>query len=154
MGASYPDPAAQPDTMGKHDFHFTGRAEVGKLIVDELASWNDYLRLMNGKDVKGVLAPITQVRTNQQNRAWWGIMVPLFAEAYGEDNHEAAHYVLVRQVHYEMVTDVKGRPHRKCLETHNLSRTEFSELWEKAARFMATEYGIAVPDPDPAMARI
>jgi hypothetical protein len=135
-------------------FHFTARADDGKLLLDEAASWDAYLRLVNGKDIKGALSEIVPVRTNQQNRAWWGIMVPAFAEAYGDDNMEAAHYVLVRQVHYEMVTDMKGRPHRKCLPTHNLPKDEFSALWERAARFMAEEYGIAVPDPDPAMARI
>ena len=136
------------------DFHACGLVEGGKVTYDDPVSLNFWLSLFNGKKLEVVFRIARNRRSNQQNRAWWGLMVPAFAKCYGTDDLEEAHLVLCRQIHYEIKPDKNGKLHRHRKETHNLPTDEFSELWEKGCRFMAMEYGCVVPDPKPELARI
>ena len=136
-------------------FHIAGVAEKGRLVYEDPDSLSVWLSMLDGKKIVGVFQKWYKTRTSQQNRAWWGIMIPVFMLCYGTDDKDEAHRVLLIAIgHCETKFDKKGRPHDEVLETHNLTTDEFSALWEKAARFIAMEYGVPVPDPIPELARI
>ena len=120
----------------------------GKFVPADPAHYAMTLAAMDGP-VTVILKRFHDTRTNRQNRAWFGIVVPIFQKCYNERSKEVAHYTLLKQIHYDIVTDIKGRIHRQVKPTHNLQTDEFSELYAKAQQFMAEEYGVDVPDPDP-----
>lgn len=88
-------------------------------------------------------------RSHRQGNAWHGIVVPIFMECYGLLNHDEAHYKLVELIHYEHVLDIKGIEHRRAKPTRTLDTAQSVELYRKAQDFIAIEYGVDVPDPDP-----
>lgn len=88
-------------------------------------------------------------RSVKQGNAWHGIVVPIFMQCYGLLNHDEAHYKLVELIHYEYVMDIKGVEHRRTKPTRTLDTTQSMELYRKAQDFIAIEYGVPVPDPDP-----
>lgn len=137
------------------EFHFSGHAKGGKLISEDPDSFMVWMAMLEGKKIVGTLKKWHKTRTSQQNRAWWGIMIPIYMQCYGTDNKDEAHRALCCAVgHSETHCDIKGRRHEEPKETHNLPTDEFSQLWEKGARHIAIEFGVVVPDPNPELARI
>lgn len=88
-------------------------------------------------------------RSRRQGNAWHGIVVPIFMECYGLLNHDEAHYKLVEMIHYEHVMDIKGIERRRTKPTRTLDTAQSVNLYRKAQDFIAIEYGVDVPDPDP-----
>jgi hypothetical protein len=139
--------------MSKPDIQFPGTFEKGRFIPTDAAAISAYLATLKGDGIV-IYKRKVKPRSNQQNRAWWGIVIPIFQACYGERNPESAHYTLLHQIHYDVVEDIKGRKRRVVKPTHNLPTDEFSELYKAAQQFMAEEYNCDVPDPDSNMARI
>lgn len=135
--------------MSATEYELHGRAKDGKIIPSDPVSFSLALSALNGKPIVIKMKERRPNRSLSQNSAWHAIVVPIFAQCYGEDNLEAAHYTLLRHIHYEVCQDMNGRLRRKVKRTHMLSTVEFCELYEKAQRFIADEYGVFVPDPDP-----
>ena len=87
------------------------------------------------------------LRSDAQNRAWWGITVPAIAEFLGYDKHEH------EDVHYWLVAKCFGTHAVQGVEVPNkrssrLTTAEFAELQDWAVRFSATEWGLVVPLPN------
>lgn len=105
-----------------------------------------------GKKVRLRIEEWKQTRTNQQNRAWFGIVVKEFMRHTGERNKEYMHRVILEHVgHYDLV-ETLGKMEKRIKPTSKLSTREFSELYE-AAQQLGAEYGIMIPDPDSSQAQ-
>lgn len=119
-----------------------------KTFIDRADGWH-----------RVTFAPAKLTRTQQQNRAWWGLVIEPLARRIMEqseeaiepkDAREAAHDTIVKHalgvIRY---TDpITGEEKEKRKETHGLSVEEFSEMWERACCLLAG-IGIIVQDPDP-----
>jgi hypothetical protein len=107
-----------------------------------------WLRSLEGVSVDVVVKPHVEKRSDQQNRWWWGVAVPLIAYELGYDKHE------LEAVHYALVSKCFGvKPDRLLGEVPNvrsshLTTVQFSELMEWAVRWAALEMGITVPLPN------
>jgi len=120
----------------------------GKLELDSRNGFLGYVRTMAGKEIDLVITKRKYVRTNNQNRFWFGVVVPMFAEAcgYAHHEHEAVHDELVR-----VLVGLKpdSNPTLQIRQsTTDLSTEQFNELIEQAQIFGAEKLGIVIPDPD------
>lgn len=102
-----------------------------------------------GKPVEADYKSVFGKRSRRQGSAWHGIVVPIWMDCYGLLNHDEAHYSLLKEIHYEINIDIKGREHRQAKPTRTLDTAQSNALYKKAQDFIAIEYGVDVPDPDP-----
>ncbi len=127
-----------------------GTVRGGEFIPADPVSYCLSMAKFNDMAVTATFKAFRNTRTQRQNRAWHGIVVPIFMVCYGERyNHEAAHYTLLGLIHYDVSADINGKLTRSIRPSHNLSTVEFNELYQKAQQYMAEEYQMDVPDPDP-----
>ena len=121
----------------------------GKLELDSPNGCKAYIRAaLAGKEVDVTIAKRRYTRSNSQNRYWWGVVVPMFAEAcgYAPREHEAVHDELIR-----VLVGLKpdSNPVLQIRQsTTDMSTAEFNELIEQAQIFGAEKLGLVIPDPD------
>ncbi len=131
-------------------FHGTV-SEDGRMHLDaaEARMRENCLRRLAGKRVEVVVRLRRQKRSLDQNAWWWGVCLPVIADALGYDRHEhgALHYALVETCFGSTFDARIGRdvPNARSSE---LTTAQFSELMEWAVRWAATEHGIVVPLPN------
>lgn len=89
-------------------------------------------------------------RSTKQGNAWHGIVVPIYMRCMGHLNHDFAHYELVKLIRPTIVFDMKGQERFSPTPTHDMDTKESLELYRDAQDFIGSEYGVEVPDPDPA----
>lgn len=129
---------------------FKGRVLPGGLLVlNQPRDYSKHVRSFAGQFVEVSIRRQRTKRSNDQNRWWWGIAIPMIAEAMGHERHEH------EQVHYALVTKCFGTTvdERTGLEmpkvrSSKLSTAEFSELMEWAVRFAAQYLDAVIPLPN------
>lgn len=92
-------------------------------------------------------------RSDQQNRALWGLAYPTILKAGGEalrgwtaeDIHE---FMLGEHFGWETITGFGKRRMKPLRRSSRLSKTEFAEFFDFIQR-RAADMGIVIPDPDP-----
>lgn len=131
------------------DFEHLGSVKDGKLSFADPISWAMALAKLNSKPVKVIIKQCFPNRTVKQNSAWWGIVIPIYMQCMGHLNDKFAHYELVTLIKPLVKIDIKGREHVGPTPTHDLDTKQSMELYKLAQDFIATEYGVDVPDPDP-----
>jgi hypothetical protein len=125
---------------------------TAKFRADSPGAFRFAFAPFKGKKVKLTIEEWKATRTNQQNRAWFGIVVKLFMQHQGERDKEYMHRVILEHIgHYDLV-ETLGKTEKRLKRTSKLSTREFSELYE-AAQQLGAEYGIMIPDPESAQAR-
>lgn len=110
--------------------------------VNKFHTYMDSLR--DGTHVFVTIKKITRetLRSVEQNRYYWGIVIKLLADYTGytkEEMHEALKYKFLR---YE---NVPGLP--TVLSTTQLSTVEFESYLEQVRRWAAIEFGVYIPLP-------
>ena len=118
----------------------------GWLRLDRERDHRAYLHRLKGQRVEVVVRKVRTQRSQQQNKYLHGVVLPLLAEAFGNDVHEhdALHYALLAECFgtYEVL----GRQVPKRTSSQ-LSVAEFQEYLDWLIRFGA-EHGVIVPLPN------
>lgn len=117
--------------------------EQGGLVLAELEKFRRHLATLAGKPLELVVRRKRAKRSNEANRYYWGIVIPLIAEELGYDKDDC-HEVLA--MHFLRIENcpVTGAPRRK--RTPDCDSAEFAEYVEKCIR-LAAEHGVYVPQP-------
>src|SRR5690242_1620341 len=97
-----------------------GNSIGGKWVPADAAQYAMALAELDGP-VTMTLKRFHDTRTNRQNRAWFGIVIPIFMRCYNEEDKLAAHYTLLKAIHYDLVEDIKGKLHRKVKKSRSLT---------------------------------
>ena len=108
---------------------FAGKIKQGKLTLDDLFGFKDYLRLIEG-DVHLEIKPAEKVRSPQQN-AYYRVIIRILAKELGYTEEEM-HKVIKEKYEIE--------------STKQLSKEEFTELLEKIKRWASIDMGIVLPN--------
>lgn len=127
---------------------FFGKKINGKFKFDrgEENKYYAYLyKFKDGCEITMVLAHKTKstVRSVQQNRYYWGVVVGILACHTGytpEEMHEALKMKFLLVHRNKLPDTVKS--------TSNLSKDEFCEYIENIQNWAARDMGCVIPDPD------
>lgn len=120
-----------------------------QFTADERRALDMWLSTLVGRPVDITIKVHRNTRSLAQNAWWWGVAVPMIADAMGCDLHEH------EQVHYALVAKCFGCLHdeKTGLDVPNersshLSTAKFAELMEWACRFAAETWpGLVIPLP-------
>lgn len=108
-----------------------------------------------GKKVRLRIEEWKATRSNQQNRAFYALVVRSFCEymGYRFGNEREKEYVKAQVLeavgHYTIERGLDGKEKKLIKSTSRLDKREFSELFE-ACQQLGAENGIVIDDPDSA----
>jgi hypothetical protein len=91
-------------------------------------------------------------RTVQQNRYYWGVIIPLVRNALREAGYRATKDTAHRLIKHlfvqdELINEQTGELISFTGSTSTLSKEEFMVLIARIQQWAAEEFGIAIPDP-------
>lgn len=132
---------------------FKATAQSGQLIYESPASVGEWL-LKVPRDVQIVVTfkKYTPPRSNNQNRWFHGVVLPMIAEAAGMDVLDMK-YTL--KLHFLPIWIGQGEHMiQSCRATSSLTTAEFSTFVEDCRRLAAEMFpGLDIPDPRTAAER-
>jgi hypothetical protein len=131
----------------KQEFYETGGViESGKLHMTGRKLFEDAMRRFPDGHVRVRIDVARPSRSNQQNRFWHGVVIPLFAEHCGYELDDMKDVLALRLLPKEITDHETGEVRTIPGHTSKLTRKEFNDLIERAQR-LGAEMGIYIPDP-------
>ena len=121
---------------------FLGTVKQGKLSFNNLQQFTDYLKSLGEKSVEIIVRKIIRIRSNNQNRYYWGVVVPLLVNATGyttEEMHEALKMLFLKDLTRKIPT---------LRSTADLTTTEFEDYLGKVRMWAAQELSCVIPEPN------
>lgn len=117
----------------------------GRLEIDEnVAAWLVHLGKLRGKDVDITITRHRFARSLQQNRYYWGVVVPLLADHCGYERQDMHEVLAMKFLRLENcpITGVPRRKHTPACDT-----AEFAAYVDSCIR-LAAELGVVIPSPE------
>jgi len=113
---------------------------------------------LEGKNITITVERTKKKRTNQQNRFYWGVMIPLIRQGLNDLGHfynnNQAHEIVKQHV-ADTAPDViieeltlNGLTSRRIMSTSELTTSGFMDFQEVAGQFAADYLSIVVPEPN------
>ena len=102
----------------------------------------EFLAKNEGKDIELTFKPYRPIRSNNQNKYYWGVVVPMLANELGytnEEMHDALKYKFLREDYDNGLS--------KVTSTTELNTEDFNHFITMVQVF-ASELGIIIPDPN------
>ena len=111
-----------------------------------------------GRDFVAVFRPATKRRSSDQNRYYWGVVLPMLAEAFQDagnaispnnpdDLKDLHDFLKARFLPPRILADGRGEAHGLPPSTAGLSTTAFAEYTERVRQFAAEYFSLNIPDP-------
>jgi hypothetical protein len=121
----------------------TGR----EAVADRLRAF--LLAALPGKELRVEVCEHRKRRSDDQNRALWGLAYKILHDATGNDPEDLHEFFLGEHFGWEVI-DVMGQKRRVPIRrSSKLSRVEFAEFFDFIQRRSAETVGVFIPDPDP-----
>lgn len=129
----------------------SGHITHGKLHLYARQHFIEALRELDGQDVE-VTVKRSRTRSTQQNRYYWGGVIPVVAAGLrelgvrmtAEQTHDLLKYKFLK---IEYVTD-DGEVIQSLGSTKHLDTAAFNHFIEQIQQWAAEYLGIAIPDPN------
>lgn len=116
-------------------------------IADNLRSF--VLSALPGREIRVEVCEYRKRRSDDQNKALWGLAYKLLHEATGHDVDDLHAFFLGEFFGWETI-DVLGQKRRVPIKrSSKLTTVEFSEFFSFIQQRAAETVGIYIPDPDP-----
>lgn len=130
---------------------FYGTVEHGKLILEAREAFREEIRRHEGRQIVLEVRQ-SRKRSNQQNRYYWGAMLPIVQQGMKElgviVSIEQTHELLkFRFLKSEYVTN-DGEIIQTIRSTTELSPPEFNDYIEYIKQWSAEYLNIVIPDPN------
>jgi len=133
------------------------KASVIGIVKDGVFSGNrkalsDIIKQYEGKRVEISISKAKKERSNQQNRYYWGCLIPILRSALkdlgniytAEQVHDILKYKFLKSDKHikdgEFITEIKS--------TTELSTSEFMDYIAEIQRWSAEFFGVIIPDPN------
>src|SRR5262245_5435283 len=115
--------------------------------IESIKGFRAWIKTLSGQRITVVVKKWARKRSTNQNRFWWGVVVPMFAERCGYQpwEHEAVHDELMRVLLGMREGGHAALPIRES--SAKLTTAEFNVLIERAQVFAAEKLGLVIPDP-------
>jgi hypothetical protein len=122
---------------------FPGTITDGKLLLDSKADFTAHLHTLEGRRVEISVEKFVKHRTNNQNRYFHGVVIPVIQQETGEDPEKIKAF-LKEKFGAKIVTFDSWIPK----PTHLMDTVELTELVE-GSRLWANEFlKVNIPDPN------
>lgn len=133
--------------MAKQFKSFThyARIEKGRLILNNPRYFKGMIQLLADTNVRVIVERIKNIRTNQQNKYYWGVVLYLIAQHTGYLDEELHEVMRAKFLKKKRVW--RGGEMTVLQSTTELTTDEFAEYIEQV-RQEGAELGIEIPDPD------
>lgn len=137
----------------KASFVYSAKVENGKLpraMSDEIAR---LLRMLSGRFVRITIDETRRRRSNNQNRYYWGVVIPLvvemFTDAGNETDEMEVHEYLKEHVGglKTVLADPTGYRRTVVKSSAKLDTMEFEVYLEKVRAWCA-QFGVTIPLPN------
>jgi hypothetical protein len=114
-------------------------------IADNLRAF--VMAALPGKRLKVVVEEAKKRRSDDQNRALWGVAYKTLSDATGNDPEDLHTFFLGEHFGWEVVAVMGEKKRRPMRRSSGLSTVEFAEFYNFIQR-RAAEAGYYVPDPN------
>ena len=124
---------------------FKGQVKSGLLVFYNADRLREFLSSFSGP-VEIWISKVHSIRSGQQNRAYFGLVVEALSEHTGydkEDMHKLLSAMFLGTIDLEM----GGKTYTIPRSTKNLTTVEFNKYVEDIQRWAAEFCGIVLPDP-------
>ena len=119
---------------------------------DTVGLFRDYLLTLEGKPVQVTVSKVKGLRTEQQLRYYWAVMVKMIAkETYGDTNDEMEliHEFFKDKFAPRKTITVQGESRVVPGGTHDLFKDNFfADYVDHIRQWASSELGIVIPDPN------
>jgi hypothetical protein len=115
---------------------FHGKVENDIIVLDDKERFRAHRKTLEGERIDLVLRKHKEFRSEQANRYYFGVVVPMVAEKMGHPPEEEnlVHEMLKIQAH--------------VVSTAQMSKKEFWDYVQGIVRFAAEVLQLAIPDPN------
>jgi hypothetical protein len=129
----------------------TIRLDNGVLKLVNKAEMLKFALSLNCKEFIFTLEKKRSKRSNEQNRYYWGVVVPLVKQGLTELGNvvslESTHDFIKSEFNYkEIINETTGEVKKLPNSTTQLNKTEFSEMIERVKIWSAEWCNIYIPD--------
>lgn len=121
---------------------FSGYVQDGKLHLRDPERYKRWVSKLEGERLEVVIKKARAVRSLQQNKYYWAVVIAMIADHCGMDSPEEAHEAMkwqFLQVRYAKIVTVRS--------TTSLSKSDMVEYIERIRRWAAAELNLDIPDP-------
>lgn len=116
-------------------------------IADNLRDF--VMNALPGKELRVEVCEYRKRRSDDQNKALWGLAYKILHDATGNDPDDLHTFFLGEHFGWEVI-DVMGQKRRVPIKrSSKLTTVEFAEFFEFIQRRSAETVGVYIPDPDP-----
>lgn len=122
---------------------FYGKVIHGKFVPHDFNSFRHAHILLEGQDAEVTIDRRKRQRSNQQNRYYHGVIVPILADHFGytaEEMHEALKFEFLK-VH-------EDKPLATVRSTASLSTVEWEEFMSRVREWSSIHYNVYLPEPN------
>lgn len=123
-----------------------GKVEKGKFIPEDKERFRAAFYGHEGKRVRVTVDRFRNRRSTEQNKYYFGVIVPAIGKAIGESDLEAVHDMLKAEFNHQIVA-IGDKEMKVPKSTAKLETVEFSEYMEKVRTFAAQFLSLYIPDP-------
>lgn len=113
------------------------QVQIQRFYIDEV-------KKMEGKSIE--IKPVSNSRSDQQNRYMWGVVYKLVSDHTGFTPEEVHETYKIKFLTYEK--EHKGKIYKFTKSTANLSTLEFGEYLDKVINHAQGELKIIIPEPN------
>jgi len=127
---------------------FAAVVRKGKLQYIQEGNYNAFLHnMLDGEQVNVSIKKRRRDRSSNQNRWYWGVILPLISAETGHTENEL-HEILKRMFLPPRIIEFRGKTFKVPGSTQSLSVQEFTEYVERVRAYAATELNLNIPDPE------
>lgn len=123
---------------------FKAKIENCILLIQERDNYNNWIAQLNNNEIEVIVRKPKKVRSDRQNRYYWGVVLKLISEVTGEDLED-----LHNHFSYKWLAS-KGKSGKLISRksTTSLSTIEFMEYIDKIIAWGEQFLNITFPEPD------
>lgn len=136
----------------KDVIEFNGKVnENGILHVFNRKVFDEAVKRFAGKDIEITVKKKKSVRSSQQNRYYFGIVIPVLQNGLNEvgydmNKQDVHEFIKANFCYNEIVNKETGEIFRVTKSTTRLNKSEFSEMIEKIKIFASEYLNVLIPD--------
>ncbi len=124
---------------------FHGASDGTTFVPDERGRWLGWCAKYRGRRITVTAEPERRRRTNQQNKRYWSLLVPVYQEWAGEPDKLQAHEDLLSQCNREDKLLPNGTVISRVKRSKALTVEEFNAFTERVEVFLAQQ-GMEFPE--------